>query len=95
MTTYYTTYPKIKSVRPRPGKALLVEFENGVRKSYDCTPLLQSEAFRPLQDEAIFRSVHADSHGYGVIWNDDLDLAESEIWLNGQLVEPEGPRDGA
>ena len=76
-----TTYPKIRSVRPQPGKTLLVEFENGERKVYDCTPLLQSEAFRPLQDEAIFRCAHADSHGYGVIWNDDIDLAESEVWL--------------
>ena len=88
-----TTYPKIRSVRPRSGKTLLVEFENGARKVYDCTPLLKSEAFRPLQDEAIFRCAHADSHGYGVIWNDDIDLAESEVWLNGRTVEPEDPCD--
>ena len=88
-----TTYPKIRNVRPKPGKTLLVEFENGERKVYDCTPLLQSEAFRPLQDEAIFRCAHADSHGYGVIWNDDIDLAESEVWLNGRTAEPEDPCD--
>ncbi len=88
-----TTYTKIRSVSPKPGKTLLVEFENGDRKVYDCTPLLQSEAFRPLQDEAIFRCAHADSHGYGVIWNDDIDLAESEVWLNGRTAEPEDPCD--
>ena len=88
-----TTYPKIRSVRPKPGKTLLVEFENGERKVYDCTPLLKSEAFRPLQDEAIFRCAHADAHGYGVIWNDEIDLAESEVWLNGRTAEPEDPCD--
>ena len=88
-----TTYPKITSVKPKPGKTLLVEFENGERKVYDCTPLLKSEAFRPLQDEAIFRCAHADSHGYGVIWNDDIDLAESEVWRNGRTAEPEDPCD--
>ena len=88
-----TTYPKIRSVRPKPGKRLLVEFVNGERKVYDCTPLLQSEAFRPLQDEAIFRCAHADSHGYAVIWNDDIDLAESEVWLNGRTAEPEDSCD--
>ncbi len=88
-----TTYPRIRSVRPKPGKTLLVEFENGERKVYDCTPLLKSEAFCPLQDEAIFRYAHADSNGYGVIWNDDIDLAESEVWLNGRTAEPEDPCD--
>ena len=82
-----TTYPKIRSVSPKADRTLLVEFKNGERKVYDCTPLLKSEAFRPLQDEAIFKCAHADSHGYGVIWNDDIDLAESEVWLNGRTVE--------
>jgi len=83
-----TKYPKIRDVRPRPGKSLLVTFENGEKRVYDCTPLLQIEVFRPLRDDAIFRCAHTDIHGYGVVWNDDIDLAESEIWLNGQAVDP-------
>lgn len=88
-----TTYPRIRSVKPRCGKTLLVTFENGDLKVYDCTPLLQMEAFRPLRDEAVFRCAHADSHGYGVIWNDDIDLAESEIWINGRTPEQDDPGD--
>ncbi len=88
-----TTYPKIQNVKPRSGKTLLVTFDNGDRRVYDCTPLLQSEAFQPLRDDAIFRCAHADSHGYGVIWTDDIDLAESEIWINGRIVEPEDTLD--
>lgn len=80
-------YPKIRSVEPMSGKTLLVTFENGKRKIYDCNPLLQYEAFQPLQDDAIFRCAHSDSHGYGVIWNDSIDLAESEVWINGRDVE--------
>ncbi len=87
MTT--TTYPKIRNVSPKPGKTLLVTFDNGDRKVYDCTPLLENEVFRPLKEDAIFRCVHADSHGYGVVWNDDIDLAESEIWINGKNAEHE------
>ena len=89
MTTA-TAYPRIRSVKTRPGKTLLVTFENGDKKVYDCTPLLRADTFRPLQDEAIFRCAHADSHGYGVIWNDEIDLAESEIWINGRDAEQEG-----
>ena len=80
-------YPKIKQVMPRPGKLLLVEFTNGVSKIYDCKPLLKSQAFRPLEDDTLFRRAHADSHGYGVIWTDEIDLAESEVWINGKAVE--------
>ncbi|MDP6629534.1 MAG: DUF2442 domain-containing protein [Kiritimatiellia bacterium] len=92
MTTT-TTYPRIRDVKPRQGKKLLVTFDNGDRRTYDCNPLLRSEVFRPLQDEAVFRCAHADSHGYGVIWNDKIDLAESEVWLNGRIAEPEDALD--
>jgi hypothetical protein len=83
-----TAYPKVKTVVPQPGMKLLVEFENGECRTYDCTPLLRSGVFRPLRDEAFFRSVHADPHGYGVVWNDDIDLAESELWVNGAQPGP-------
>ena len=81
------TYPRIRSVEPKCDKSLLVTFDNGEQRMYDCTPLLDSEVFRPLQDEAFFRCAHVDSHGYGVVWSDEIDLAESEIWLNGCPAE--------
>jgi len=37
-----------------------------------------------LENEAVFQCARPDPHGYAVIWNDDVDLAESEIWLNGK-----------
>ncbi len=64
-----------------------VTFQNAVEEDYDCRSLLQSETFRPLQDDAIYRCAHADPHRYGVIWNDEIDLAEPEIRLHGQDVE--------
>ena len=80
-------YPLIADVAAQPNKRLLVRFRNGVRKLYDCKRILALPAFEPLRsDEALFRSAHADKHGYGVIWNDELDLAESEVWIGGQVV---------
>jgi hypothetical protein len=87
------SYPKIRRVKPERGKILLVEFANGVTKAYDCKPLLKNEVFRPLEDEALFRLAHADSHGYGVIWTDEIDLAESEVWTHGQMAESSDPPD--
>lgn len=83
-----TACPRIRDVKPREGKTLLVTFENGEKKVYDCTPLLRCDAFSPLRDEAVFRCARADSHGYGITWTDDIDLAESEVWTNGKTAEP-------
>jgi len=80
-------YPRIRSVKTEANKTLLVTFDNGVEKVYDCKPLLKSEPFRALQNDAIVRKAHADTHGCGVIWNDEIDLAESEIWINGKEAE--------
>ena len=80
-------YPKVISVFPKSNHRLLVTFDNGMRKLYDCTPLMETETFSPLKEDWLFRSVRADLGGYGISWNDELDLSESELWENGRLVE--------
>ena len=81
------SYPHVTAVKPLPEKRLLVTFSTGETKVYDCKPLLEEEVFRPLKDQALFQCAHADRHGYGVIWNDEIDLSESELWLNGKPTE--------
>ncbi len=80
-------YPKVLAVEVMSDYILRVTFADGSVKRYDCAPLLEQPAFRLLRDRAFFRAVHADRHGYGVVWNDDLDLAESELWLHGVAEE--------
>lgn len=76
-------FPKIEAVTPLPGKTLLVRFVGGVVKVYDCRPLIEREPFSSLQNESFFRQVKVDVGGYGVSWNDCIDLSESELWLRG------------
>lgn len=78
--------PKIQTVQPLEGQRLLVKFDNEVEKIYDCQPLLQHDVFRPLASEAFFRMVKVDVGGYGISWNDDIDLSEYELWVNGKEV---------
>ncbi len=78
--------PKIQSVQPLEGKRLLVKFLNGVEKIYECAQLLHLEPFKVLQNEAFFRSVKVDPGGYGISWNDDVDLSEHELWVNSKAV---------
>ncbi len=85
-------YPRVRTVRPQSDKKLLVTFDNGVTKVYDCEPLLDSDVFAPLLNEALFRRVRVEDHGYAVIWTDEIDLAESELWLNGTPIATETER---
>ncbi len=90
-------YPKIQSVTPLADFHLLVCFRNGVEKVYDCRPILRRPEFFLLNTPAFFKAVRVDAGGYGISWNDDLDLAGEELWTNGvdvkehQELYPEGP----
>jgi hypothetical protein len=64
--------PKIRSVAPLEDGWLLVGFENGVEKTYDCKPLMTKPEFSLLKDPAFFRSVRVDPGGYRISWNDTL-----------------------
>jgi len=82
-------YPRITDVVPLEDKCLLVTFENGVRKIYDCKSLIELEVYAPLQNDWLFRTVHVDVGGYGISWSDEIDLSESELWENGRLLAVE------
>ena len=49
------TFPKVETVKPLPGKKLLVRFKGGEQKVYDCRPLLKQEVFSALQNDSLFR----------------------------------------
>ena len=78
--------PRLQSVTPLADRQLLVKFVNGVEKTYDCKQLLHLERFQLLANEAFFKSVKVDSGGYGISWNDEVDLSEHELWTNGKAL---------
>ncbi len=78
------TFPKVENVAPLARKGLLVQFNNGESRIYDCRPLLKKSPFIALQNDSFFRMVKVDAGGYGISWSDDVDLSESELWKKGQ-----------
>jgi hypothetical protein len=79
--------PRIKSVTPLLERRLLVTFDNGIQKIYDCNRIISLERFELLKREAFFKAVKVDVGGYGVCWDDERDLSEYELWNNGVEVE--------
>lgn len=79
--------PKIKSVIPLDNMVILVFFDNGIKKQYDIKQLTtRFPVFNELKKNSLFKLVHVDCGGYGISWNDYLDLSEYEIWDNGKQV---------
>ena len=87
-------FHKIKSVSPLTDFILSVQFSEGVTKLYDMKPLFTKlPVFDQLKDDPEeFSSVTVDVGGYGIIWNDDLDLSCDELWEHGTAAKT--PFDG-
>lgn len=79
-------YPRIKQVNAEDNYVLVVIFENDIIKKYDFKPMLIKPEFSSLQDKLFFNSVKVDTGGYGISWNDELDLSEYELWTNGNWL---------
>lgn len=76
---------KVCGVRPLPEHRLWVRFNDGTAKVFDFKPLLNTPAFSPLHDPALFNQVYID---YGVpVWNDgDIDIAPEKLYADGVIV---------
>lgn len=79
---------KVQKVKPLPKYGLLVSFENGEKKKYNVKPLLKKwEPFKALEStKGLFNQVKVDSGGYGISWNDEIDLSCNELYENGAKI---------
>jgi hypothetical protein len=76
----------VNEVKALPDFHLLVLFRTGEKKIYDIRPLF--EKYEPFQSflltHRLFEQVKVAEGGYGVYWNEDLDLACEELYINGK-----------
>ena len=82
-------FHKISSVIALQDYRLRIQFEEDLVKIYDVKPLfVKWVPFRALEnDPELFSDVKIDMGGYGIIWNDNLDLSCDELFANGQVIE--------
>ena len=87
-------FHKVKAVSALPDFCLSVQFAEGVTKRYDIKPLFAKwPAFQALKNTpGLFAGVQVDAGGYGIVWNDALDLSCNELYENGETVHT--PFDG-
>lgn len=76
---------KIREIKILENFVFIATFNNGIKKKYDVKQLF--EIFPQFTDfekiTGLFQRVQIDTGGYGISWNDYLDLEADEIWDNG------------
>ncbi len=79
-------YPRIINASAIDDNTLVVQFSNQEVKQYSIQRLLEKPMFAPLQQPAFFKSFKIESGGYAVVWNEEIDISEHELWKNGTDV---------
>ena len=79
---------RIENVTPLDDFRLRVQFLDGETKIYDVRPLFDEiPVFRTRRDNsALFSDIYVGKGGYGIIWNDEIDLSCDELWERGETV---------
>ena len=78
-------FHRIKEVVPLRDYQLVIVFESGEKKIYNVHPLFAKwDAFQSLATvKGLFDQVKVDTGGYGISWNDEIDLSCNELYHNG------------
>lgn len=83
-------FVKITSVATLPDYVLLVGFSTGEFKQFDIKPLINKyPPFKMLtQINGLYDQAKIDMGGYGIVWNDDLDLSADGLYKQGVPTTP-------
>jgi Protein of unknown function (DUF2442) len=72
--------PEIVAVIPRAEHTVRIVFADGEVRDVDITPLLDTPAFSPLRDPAVFSQVRVDEETGTITWPGDVDLDPDVIY---------------
>jgi len=74
---------RIVSAQAIDDRTLMVKFNNNEIRKYDISKLLDNPMFATLRNPGFFRNFRIETGGYALVWNDDIDIREYELWQNG------------
>lgn len=80
-------FHRIVEIEANDNYILIAKFENGIKKKYEMKQLIYKyDFFKELKNKNLFKMAYVDQGGYGIVWNDDIDLSSEDIWENGEVV---------
>jgi len=79
---------KIMSASFLDNYIICAQFANSITKKYDLKPLFKEfKQFNKLKENNLFMYGQVDTGGYGVVWDDKIDLSADELWEKGKIVK--------
>ena len=81
--------PRIVWVQAIDNQTLVVKFTNNKFRQYDISKLLENPLFAKLHNPVVFKNFRIEEGGYGLVWDEDVDISEYELWQNGISVAGE------
>ena len=74
-------FHKLNRIKALPGSMLWAEFKDGREVVYNVSGLVEvNPVFGNLvRNPGLFAQVRIDPGGYGISWNDELDLSAEEL----------------
>ncbi|MBU3143488.1 DUF2442 domain-containing protein [Clostridium sp. CF012] len=80
--------PKIVKIKPNSERySIIILFSDGITKEVDMLQKLNEEFYFDIKDKNRFEQVEIDNGGYGISWNDDVDMSEFELWNIGDEID--------
>ena len=73
--------PRVVSVEVCGSFSVELEFDDGVSKQVDLSPLLNGPVFEPLKDPAEFARVRLDADAGTIVWPNQADIAPETLYL--------------
>ncbi|MEA5420353.1 DUF2442 domain-containing protein [Spirulina sp. CCNP1310] len=81
--------PHIISAKAIDDYTLLLKFSNQDVRKYDISRLSENPLFSLLKNPQFFRNFTIEVGGYALVWTEDIDISEYELWKNGTPVTEE------
>ena len=77
-------FHKTKTIKVEDGYILFIGFEDGAQRRYDVQQMFERfHVFLDLRKDGLFDRVRVYQGGYGIRWNDDIDIACDELYFVG------------
>lgn len=83
----------IIKIEPKDDLVIIATFADGEVVSFDVKTLFDKyPVFHQLENKDLFKSVQIDGVGYGISWNDELDLSSDGIYSRGKHIGKVDPK---
>ena len=77
--------PTVTKAIPRDDYNLLLEFNNGEKKSFDVKPYIKGAWFGVLKDTVYFSRIK--TNGFNIEWPDGQDICPDDLYFNSVAID--------